>query len=100
MFPASLPSDSLTVVINAITMILILFQGLLLIRLLMSWLAFHTDTKFYEIVYAMTEIILSPVRGLVKSSVFANPSYRVDLSPLVTIMLLGGFQYALQTMLV
>lgn len=66
----------------------------------MSWLAFHTDTKFYDIIFGMTEIILSPVRGLVKSSVFANPNYRVDLTPLITIMLLGGFQYALQTLLV
>jgi YggT family protein len=62
----------------------------------MSWLPINRDSKFYDFIYSVTEIILAPIRLLIKKSVFANTTYAYDLSPLIALLLISGMQYFLR----
>jgi len=61
----------------------------------MTWLPMNRDNKFFDIVFSLSEIVLSPIRILIKKSVFANRTYVYDLSPLIAILLITGMQYFL-----
>lgn len=90
----------LIIVLNALSILLVILQGLLLIRILMSWLPINKDTSFYRIVLMLTEPILTPVSWMIKHSIFGSKTYILDFTPLITILIISGLHNYIQSNLV
>lgn len=66
----------------------IVLQIILLVYMLSSW--FTGGDKFKNVLSLLIEPILTPVRFILKYSIFGNPA--ADLSPLISFVLLMFFQ--------
>ena len=79
--------------INAVAVTFILlfvevFNVLIIIRVLMSWIYPHPEAnRFSRLVFDLTEPVLGPVRKLLPRTQF------LDLSPIVTFFLLQAVAY-------
>lgn len=63
-----------------------------MIRLLISWLPIEKNNKFFETLVMLTDPILTPVRWMIKQSIFGKRGYVLDFTPLITLMILNGLQ--------
>ena len=64
---------------------------LLLLRMLLSWISLGRSSQLAELIFALTEPFLSPLRRIVQASPLGG-SMTFDLSPLVAFMLIHFFQ--------
>ncbi len=78
-------------VFYAINMVLRAFGYILLARVLISWLPVSRDNKAVDLLYIITEPVLSPIRNMLSQSRFMNNSMfsMMDFSPLVAFILIG-----------
>lgn len=60
----------------------------LLIRIILSWLTMGRENRLMELLYAITEPILAPIRKLVNRSPLGGPGMVLDFSPMIAILLL------------
>jgi len=81
----------MSAVFNAINMVLRAFEVILLVRVLITWLPVSRDNKAVDLLYAITEPVLSPIRNMLSQSRFMNNSMfsMMDFSPLVAFILIG-----------
>ena len=63
-------------------------RALLFIRIILSWLAIGRGNKLMDLLYALTEPILAPIRNLVNRSPLGGPGMVIDFSPLIAFVLL------------
>ena len=70
--------------IKIISNIFQLLNILIIIRLLLSWFNYNSNNQFTQILYKITEPILSPLRNL-----FSSINMGVDFSPMVAIFALN-----------
>ena len=70
--------------IKIISNIFQLLNILIIIRLLLSWFNYNSNNQFTQILYKITEPILSPFRNL-----FSSINMGVDFSPMVAIFALN-----------
>ncbi len=84
-------------VFYALNMVLRAFQIILLARVLISWLPVSRYNKAVDLLYAITEPVLSPIRNMLSQSRFMNNSMfsMMDFSPLVAFILIGIIQNVL-----
>jgi len=75
----------------AINLVLKVFELTLLVRVLISWLPVSRDNKFVDLLYAVTEPVLSPIRNMLSRSTLMNNSVfsMMDFSPVVAFILIG-----------
>jgi YggT family protein len=80
-----------------ITLINIVFRVyffLILVRVIFSWIQVR-DNVFTRFVYGMTEPVLRPFRRLIPP----RPSFPIDFSPIVAIIVLGIIERVLMAIL-
>lgn len=77
-------------VFDAINLVLKVFEFTLLARVLISWLPVSRDNKFIDLLYAVTEPVLSPIRNMLSRSALMNSSAfsMMDFSPIVAFILI------------
>lgn len=63
-----------------------------LIRVVISWLPIDRDHPIIELIYTLTEPILSPIRRMIDKSIFGGRGQVLDLSPLIAYIILQLFQ--------
>lgn len=78
-------------VYNAINLVLLVFEWALIIRVLMTWLPVSKNNKFVDLLYAVTEPVLGPIRNMLSKSSFMNNSMfsMFDFSPIVAFILIS-----------
>lgn len=78
-------------VYKAISMVLFIYEWILVARVLMSWLPVSRDNKLVDLLYAITEPVLSPIRNMISKSSFFNNSMlsMFDFSPIIAFLLIG-----------
>jgi YggT family protein len=78
-------------VYRAISMVLFIYEWILVARVLMSWLPVSRDNRLVDVLYAVTEPVLSPIRNMIsKSSLFNNSMLSMfDFSPIIAFLLIG-----------
>jgi len=65
-----------------------ILKVLILIRIIISWVAPHSQNEFVELVYTITEPILRPFRIMIPLG-----AARLDLSPILAYYALGFVKY-------
>ena len=79
------PQTVLGGAVNAFFMVLYI---VLFVRIILSWFPMSRDNKFMELLYAITEPVLAPIRRLVQRSPLGGPGMVLDFSPLIALILL------------
>jgi len=65
-----------------------ILYGLLLIRVVLSWLPMLGGGSLVGLIFAFTEPFLSPVRRLIDRSPLGGPGMMLDFSPIISFFLL------------
>lgn len=78
-------------VYKAIDWVLRIFEIALIARVLLSWLPISRDNRIVDLLYAVTEPVLGPIRNMLSRSSFMNNSMfsMFDFSPIVAFILIG-----------
>lgn len=78
-------------VYNAINLILKVFEAALIIRVVISWLPVSRDNRAVDLLYAITEPVLAPIRNMLsRSSIMNNSMFSMmDFSPIVAFLLIS-----------
>lgn len=74
-----------------------IIQILMLIRAVMSWFIQEEGSRFYDFLYFTTEPVIFPVRRLLQAFGLAGDGMIIDVSFLVTVILLSVIQLILPT---
>ncbi len=77
----------LVTAIDIFTELMVIF---IFVRVILSW--FTVKNRFAELIFELTDPILSPIRKILPKASF------LDFSPLVAILLLQGFQYLIHVL--
>ncbi|EGD47184.1 protein of unknown function YGGT [Ruminiclostridium papyrosolvens DSM 2782] len=77
-------------VYRAINGVLFAFEMILVARAVLSWFPVSRNNRFVDLLYAITEPVLSPIRNMLsKSSIFNNSMLSMmDFSPIVAFLLI------------
>lgn len=77
-------------VYRAINGVLFAFEMILVARAVLSWFPVSRNNRFIDLLYAITEPVLSPIRNMLsKSSIFNNSMLSMmDFSPIVAFLLI------------
>ncbi len=70
-------------------------QLLMLVRAVMSWFVQDEGSRFYDFLYYATEPVIYPVRWLLQKLGLAGDGMMIDISFLVTVILLSLVQLLL-----
>jgi len=62
---------------------------LIIIRVILSWVQLSRRNVFIDLVYALTEPLLAPIRALLRKSPLAGPGIPLDLSPFVLFLIIS-----------
>lgn len=62
---------------------------LIAVRVVISWVRISRRHVLVDLVYALTEPLLIPVRALLRKSPLGGPGMTLDLSPLVLIIIIA-----------
>jgi YggT family protein len=68
-----------------------LAELILLVRIVISWLPVNRDNQIVELLYKVTEPVLSPIRDLIRR--IAGQALPIDFSPIVALLLLAILRY-------
>jgi YggT family protein len=74
--------------VSTINTIFTVLYILLFIRILLSWIPIGRGSRVVEMLFAITEPILAPIRGLVARSPLGGPGMFIDFSPIIAFVLL------------
>ena len=75
------------VLITAVRWLINIMYGLLLIRVLLSWMPMFRG-PFVNFVYSFTEPVLAPIRRLIDRSPLGGPGILLDFSPIIAFVVL------------
>lgn len=74
--------------IQAIYYFFKVLDGLIFVRVILSWIPIQKDNAFIQLLYALTEPILGPIRNILFKSPLGGPGMMMDFSPIIAIFLL------------
>lgn len=81
----------LVAIYKTVNLVLNIFEIVLIARILISWLPVSRNNKLIDLLYAVTEPVLAPIRNMLSRSSFMNNSMfsMIDFSPIVAFILIG-----------
>lgn len=74
---------------SAVAFLLSIYQWVIIINALSSWLPIDKSGKIFEYLRALTEPALNPIRNFISKSSFLGNLAMFDLSPIVLYLLVG-----------
>ena len=82
---------------QAIDLVLKIFEFALIARVIVSWLPISKDNRIIDLLYAVTEPVLAPIRNMLSRSRFMSNSVfsMMDFSPVVAFILIGLLRSAI-----
>lgn len=89
--------------IGAITIFANILSTLIIIRCVISWFRMRRDGALVQLVHTLTDPIILPIRALLDKSPLGsnmgNSGMMLDLSPIIALLLIGGVQRLLISIL-
>jgi len=85
---------------DAIRWLFNILYGMLLIRVLLTWMPMFRSGGIVSFIFAFTEPFLSPIRRLIDRSPLGGPGMMLDFSPIVAFFLLGLIRSFLLNLLI
>ncbi|TCK98104.1 YggT family protein [Natranaerovirga hydrolytica] len=64
----------------------------LILYIILSWLPIKPNNPIVQMIRSLVEPLLTPVRKLIKTSVFGGRTSMLDFSPIVVFVILAFFQ--------
>ena len=80
--------NAIQVIITAVRLLFVVLNGMLLVRVLLTWLPAFRGGAIVSFLFAFTEPMLSPIRRLIDRSPLGGPGMMLDFSPIVAILFL------------
>ncbi len=76
---------------EALLLVLLVYEWVIIARVLLSWLPISRDNKAVDLLYAITEPVLAPIRNMLsRSRLMSNSMFSmIDFSPIVAFLLVG-----------
>ncbi len=74
--------------LDAIVYLLSIYESIIIIGALISWLPIDRNNKFFDYLNMITEPALNPIRNFMNKSAIFQSLSMFDLSPLILIMLI------------
>lgn len=71
---------------------------LVFIRCIISWFPVRNTNALVQLLYALTEPILGPVRNIIQKSPLGGPGMMIDFSPIIALFFVEFIGYILQTL--
>jgi YggT family protein len=71
---------------------------LVFIRCIISWFPVSNTNVLIQLIYALTEPILGPVRNIIQKSPLGGPGMMIDFSPIIALFFVEFAGYILQTL--
>jgi len=87
------------ILVDVVTWLYYILFGLLMVRVILTWLPQMRIGNIGEYVHAFTEPVLSPIRYFVDRSPLGGPGLVFDMAPLVAFFLLRLLRVFLHEML-
>lgn len=78
--------------INAIYYFCKVLDGLIFVRVILSWFPIRKDSAPVQLLYALTEPILGPIRNILFKSPLGGPGMMLDFSPIIAFFLIEVLQ--------
>lgn len=75
--------------IRIVTIAYEVYFVILLIRIIMSWIRFNPYSKFFRIIFDLTEPLLGPIRKLIFKLFRSAGNIGLDFSPIILLLLLS-----------
>jgi len=85
---------------DVVTWLFNILQGLLFIRVLLSWMPMIRGGRLVDLLFAFTEPILAPLRRLIERSPLGGPGTMLDFSPIAAFVLLHFLRLFLLSLIV
>lgn len=63
---------------------------LIFIRCIISWLPIRRNGPVMQLLYALTEPILGPIRSIIDKSPIGGPGMMLDFSPVIALLLINA----------
>ena len=82
-------------IVNFVHGLLTVLQLLMMVRAIMSWFVQEEGSRFYDFLYYATEPVIYPVRRVLHKLGLAGDGMMIDISFLVTVILLWVVQLLL-----
>ncbi len=79
-------------IIIAVNWFFSILEGLIFIRVFMSWIPPIQRSKFGRVIYMLTEPLLGPIRRLLAKSPLGGPGMILDFSPLIVWVLMEALK--------
>jgi len=76
-----------------------ILYGMLIIRIILSWLPMFRGGRLVEFIFAFTEPILSPIRNIIERSPLGGPGMMFDFSPFLAIIMFNFISSFLLSMI-
>lgn len=73
-----------------------LLYFLVFVRCIISWFPISQGNKLVQLLYALTEPILSPIRGIIEKSPLGGRGMMIDFSPIIALFFLEIAKSVLQ----
>ncbi len=76
---------------DAILLILLVYEWVIIARVLITWLPVSRDNKAVDLLFTVTEPVLTPIRNMLsRSALMRNSMFSmIDFSPIVAFLLLN-----------
>ena len=84
--------------VDVLNIFFMVIYVLLLLRVLLSWISFGRSNQLTELLFALTEPFLSPLRGIVQASPLGGGA-TFDLSPFIAFIIINFCQGIIRTLL-
>ena len=83
----------------ALDILLRIIEGLIIVRIILSWFPIRKDHPIIVILYQLTEPILGPIRNLIAKSAIGS-NLMLDLSPIIAFLLISVLRNIILRLLV
>ena len=88
------------ILVDVVRWLFNILYGLLLIRVLLTWMPMFRGGAIVSFIFAFTEPFLAPIRKLIERSPLGGPGMMLDFSPIVAFFLLGLLRSFLLNLLI
>lgn len=92
--------ELLNLICSAINISCYMFELLILVRIIFSWLGIHPNSFMTKFVYELTELVLAPIRNLLRKLALGSIGMSLDFSPIVACLLIRIFNSIMINMVI
>ncbi len=84
---------------SAVGYFAMLLEGLIIVRVILSWFRVNRFNPVIQLIYTLTEPILGPIRNIIRKSPLGSPGMMLDFSPIIACFFIQACSHLLISIL-